>query len=297
MHWSSTVFGLLLGFLLVLIASCARHDQSQNTTNHADDLRLVSLSPAISRALVDLELAAHLVGRSPFCESVDQAIPVVGDLLNLDYERLLRVQPTHVLVQPPATGVDPNLLTLAARHNWTVATWPLHGISDIDRMLRELPEIIEHEGLPQRSSHLRQQMDAVLTCDEQAMSWDRPTMLITSLDPVGAFGRETYLHDVLVGLCGINAVTASHYPQFTLEDVVRMNPQAIILVRPGTSPDAPPSAAMRTLMSLDIAAVRNGRVAVLHDDDAFLPSSSIVNVAGEMRDILRRFADSSEQQP
>jgi ABC-type hemin transport system substrate-binding protein len=86
--------------------------------------RIVSLSPALSRTLVDLGLADHVVGRTAYCASLDPAIPIVGDLYELDYERLIRLEPTHVLLQPAsATGVDPQLRRLAEERGWTIGAW------------------------------------------------------------------------------------------------------------------------------------------------------------------------------
>src|SRR5436190_23420947 len=47
----------------------------------ATTVRLVSLSPAITRTLVDFHLESNIVGRTPHCYSVDKSIPVVGDLV------------------------------------------------------------------------------------------------------------------------------------------------------------------------------------------------------------------------
>ncbi|MCA9290710.1 MAG: hypothetical protein KDA25_06255, partial [Phycisphaerales bacterium] len=72
------------------------------TTPRPGAVRVVSLSPAISSTLRDLGLDPLVVGRTPWCDALDPDVPVVGTLLDVDAERLARLRPTHILVQPPA---------------------------------------------------------------------------------------------------------------------------------------------------------------------------------------------------
>ena len=111
-----------------------------------------------------------------------------------------------------------------------------------------------------------------------------------------AFGRDTYMHDIITRLGASNAVKAQGWVQLSLEDVVRMNPEAIVLVldtMPGSSPS--PSEALRPLQSLQTAAVRDRRLALLTHPDALLPSSGVVEVADAMRGVLERLARAPDQ--
>ena len=281
----SSVLSLLILMLAVLACRC-----SESGDSPADDgrsVRIVSLSPAISRTLIDFSLADAIVGRTPFCELLDPQIPVVGDLLNLDYERLVRLRPTHVLVQPPAMGVDRRLVELAEQHDWTLAQWHIDTLEDVKTMVAELPEALDDDSLIERAVELELAIDDALRPSE--VLWQGTTLLVASTDPVGVFGTGTYLHDVIAALGATNAVALANYPQLTLEDVTRLDPEAIILVRPGAPESLEPGAALRALASLDISAVRDGRIALLSHPDAFLPSTGIIGMADELRTILDQF--------
>ena len=130
---------LALGFWLT---ACTEHNTGQpGKSTGAGQLRIASLSPAISRTLADLGLADRLVGRSRFCRAVEPAIPVVGDLTSVDYEILIRLKPTHVLLQPPLAGLDAELARLAQEQGWTLGVWPsINGVDDIEKLLKELPD-------------------------------------------------------------------------------------------------------------------------------------------------------------
>ena len=142
-RWRTTTWIIAAAF----IVGC-RQKYGPITTTPGEP-RIVSLSPAVSRTLVDFGLDDLIVGRSPWCASLDPAIPVAGDLYTIDYERLIRLRPTHVLVQPPAsTGLDPALQRLATEHGWVIGQWTFNTLDDITRMVRDLPGVLYPDDGP-----------------------------------------------------------------------------------------------------------------------------------------------------
>lgn len=268
--------------------------------------RIASLSPAISRTLVDLGLEDSIVGRSPFCDFLDGSVPIVGDLRSANYERLIELNPTHVLVQEPQAGGDPALRRLADEHGWELRQWSgVDTIDDIEAMVRDLPSILYEPGADEqaavaaRSAELLNEIASALAPGEAADElWRGRTLLVYALSPLGVFGRETYLHDVLVRFGAANAVEAEGWVQLTLEDVTRLDPGAIILIRPapreGRLEPIDPIEAAGALATLDIEATRARRIAILAHPDAMMPSTAISEVAAEMRDVLRRLKGESE---
>lgn len=291
---------LLLIFLVTLwtLASCDGNSPSAALQpDDASHVRIVSLSPAISRTLVDLQLDHLIVGRTPFCDSLSRSVPIVGDLYDLNWEALVRVSPTHVLVQPPASGVSSALVREASARNWTLASWHIDDVDDILTLLRDLPETLFSDGRSEllrettgRASELTQKIRASLSPRGDVFTGS--VLLLIGLDPVTAFGEGTYLHDLLLALGGRNAITVRGYPQLTFEDLVRLKPEAVILVQPGGSPDA-----VRTdqLNRFDIPAVKADRVAVLTHPDALLPSSAVASVADELAVILESVARAEQE--
>ena len=259
------------------------------------ELRIVSLSPALSRTLVDFGLADNVVGRTPFCRSLDPGVPVVGSLLDVDFELLVKVMPTHLLVQPPAGGIDPDLGALAAQHGWTVGEWHIDTIDDIERLILDLPDVLFDVDSPQhaeavtRAAELVNEIAAVLSPGGD-QRWPWRTLLVSDAHAVSVFGRGTYMNDLLLAMGGTNAIDVDGYPQLSLEDVVRLDPEAIILIVPGLSQPADPVAAAGALGTLEISAVRDGRVAWLAHPDVLVPSSGVVDVAREFRRVLRTLA-------
>ncbi len=283
-----------------LLVGC--RGESEPPTTMPGEPRIVSLSPAISRTLLDFRLGHLVVGRTPWCSSLDQAIPVVGDLYALDYERLIRLRPSHVLLQPPAsTGLDPALQRLAAEHGWTIGQWTFNTLDDITRMVGDLPAILYPVDTPARTrtaaraEELLARIAAAVTppvSSQAAGALSGRTLLVADVEPVViTFGRGTYLHEALLALGGENATTARGWAELSLEDVLRLDPDTIVLVRDRGPADVDPMEAAGPLGKLDTTARRLGRIAVLWHADAKLPSSAVSDVIQELRRVLLRLGD------
>jgi ABC-type hemin transport system substrate-binding protein len=297
MRWSNRLSlpALLLTLALAACAGCRRSPEPRGEPPAAP--RIVSMSPALSRTLIDLDLGDRLVGRSAFCRSVPEDLPIVGNLHEVDYERLIRLQPTHVLLQPPsASGPDPQLARVADEHGWIVAHWTINSVEDIEQVIRDLPGVIypqdsaEQAAAAGRAATLLNEIAAELTPRGGPPAPQR-VLLVADVEPVWVFGRRTYLDDVLTALGGGNAVAAEGWVELSLEDVSRLDPDAVIVVRDVGDPEPDPMEAAGPLTRLDIAACRDRRIAVLWHPDAKLPSSGVRGVAKQMRRVLAALAE------
>jgi ABC-type Fe3+-hydroxamate transport system substrate-binding protein len=231
------------------------------------------LSPALSRTLVDLGLGDLVVGRTAYCASLPQDLPVVGSLYDVDFERLIRLEPTHVLVQPPsASGPDPRLQRLGDERGWIIAHWTINSIDDIEQVIRDLPGVL-YADRPERQAAVAGRAAELL--NEIAAG-------VTPPGDGGWHGRTLLVSD------------AEGWVQLSLEDVGRLDPEAIILVRDRGSRDVDPLEAAGPLRKLDTSARRHDRITVLWHADAKLPSSGVVGVAGEMRRVLQSLAGTDD---
>ncbi len=295
-HLQPIVWAALLAVVFSLVAfGCKRGSNPSSAPTNSSPVRIVSLSPAITRTLVDLNLQASIVGRTPHCASVDQAIPVVGDLLNVNYEQLVRLQPTHILVQPPESGIDEKLLSMAKERGWHIKQWRLDSLDDIETLLREIPGFLFADGTKEmadstaKAAELTNRIASALSPGTKPIYHGR-TLLVYSVAPVSVFGQGTYLDGVLKALGGTNAISAKDWVSISYEDLVRLNPDAIIFIKPGLKENSPYLVA-GSVWELDMTATSERRLAVLTHPDAFSPSTGVIGVAEELRGILETFGE------
>jgi len=282
---------LLLGGVCALVG--CRQDESSADRASAkpasaqSELRIASLSPALTRTAVSLGLSQRIVGRTRWCDGIPSTIAIIGDLQEFDAERLVRLAPTDLLVQPPAAGIDPGLRALAARHGWRVHAFPLDGLADIDGMLAALPSAMldpttaDGAALRARAEAARAAIRTALDARPAAVAQAGPTAILFAIEPPLAFGRGSYLGDIFEALGGVNAVATAGYPAISLEDLYRLAPRTIVLVA-GEGSMLKASA----LDHLELEAVKSGRVVLLVHDEAMRPGPGVPALARALIEAL-----------
>jgi iron complex transport system substrate-binding protein len=248
----------------------------------------------MTRTLTDLGLGSQVVGRTPFCDSVGEDVPVVGSLLDVDYERLIAVNPTHLVIQPAAAGTDPELERLAAAHGWVLVEQGLDRLEDVEHFLsalagvaKALPDAPHDEAgaaLVTRCLDESERLRALRTQAPAAQAMS--ILLLVGNDPVTAAGTDTFVSQMLVAAGGRNAVTASGYPELSLEDVAKLNPEGIILFREKAPAESAAAVALQPFRESPTLAGRERRVAIHVDPFAMLPSTQATGVVGRLRELI-----------
>lgn len=255
--------------------------------------RIVAMSPGIAVTLRDLGVADRIVGRHAFDMVLPGSVPVCGDERELDYESLIRVRPTHVLVQAGRRAIPERLATLASERGWTVERLDLLTLDDV----RASASRFAHQfcAEPARAADLEARMAAAWS--RRAGGFDKAgrILILAAVSPSSALGPGSWHHQILERIGGTPAITEGD-PYITLdaEDVLRIAPDGIVLVlprSPGAAPGPPPPVdELKSLLgrvgTLDIPAVRSGRVALIDDPLAHTPSTAMIGLADELARIL-----------
>jgi ABC-type Fe3+-hydroxamate transport system substrate-binding protein len=163
-------------------------------TRHAPaarDCRIVSLVPSITELLIDLDLAAQVVGRTGFCvhpRAAVESIPKVGGTKDVKLDALRALAPTHVIV-----NVDENdAATVEALRAFVPHVVVTHPNAPEDNLpLYRLLGALFHRGAQAEAlcTRLQAQLDA---CRTRAWPHERVLYLIWK-DPWMTVAADTYI--------------------------------------------------------------------------------------------------------
>lgn len=327
---STTARGVLMGAALALLGLGAwlmarglspgprpfARPKEAAAAPESPDLRLVVLSPAIAVTLRDIGLADQIVGRHGYDMVLPKNIPVCGDQLGIDYEALLRVRPTHVLLQQDAKGVPDRLTELAGEHGWKIRVYPLLKLDDIQRCVNDLhtefvivpqdlaegrnPPLLTGEAVMRRRADAEDRLVESLRFRGRHLAGAGRVLLLGAVDPPSALGPGSWHHEILTRIGGVPAITqGSPYMTLDAEDVLRLAPEGIVLVLPRAQ-DSPARASpatpdeLRVLLGrvgeLAIPAVTHRRLALIDDPLAHTPSTAMSRLADELAAVLEGWA-------
>lgn len=284
---------------------CRRATERARGTNEpgsAGELRLAAVSPAIAITLRDLGLESSIVGRHAWDMALDPAVPIVGDQASIDFEALVGVRPTHVLLEWGVREPPERLRAMASERGWLVRSWSLLSYAQVRSSIEEIAAFAA-QGRPAgealataaRAAALTKGLDKACAPVDGAAKAGR-VLLLGSTNPPAALGPGSFHQEILERMGATPATaTGGAYIQLHLEDLKALAPDAIVMVDPreprGTGEGAEPgwdalAARLGGIAGLDIPAVRSRRVAVIDDPFSLTPSTALIPFAKRLAGIV-----------
>ena len=284
---SGIVRTLISILVMILLGACSGSDVASH--DESGGPRLASLSPALTAMVVELGSGDRICGRSQFCTAVDASIPVVGDLLNVNWEQLARVNPTHILIQSSPQSLDRSMVDLADRRGWTLIVFPLVTADDIQNAMAALPDELDLDDVEsgfakKRADSFQERIDEQFA-DLPAIPNER-VLFVSAMEPPLAWGRNTYLSQLAEQLGARNALQVDGWVPMGFEEVVRCRADRVIIVGAvEPDPEHPIFVAISRMPS-------QVRVDVLVDHGLLLPATRLPDIARSLRKVLVDRGDS-----
>lgn len=246
-------------------------------------VRVATTVPSVVELIAAMDCLDQLVARGRYCDWPPKVrnLPIVGDAIHLDQERLIMLRPDLLILNTANVAISRRLAERGIR----VISPRMETIDEvyevIDLLGRELNAPQEAERL---ARNLRADIDAV------AAKWNTDNrkidVMVTFPDlkggnSVNVIGRETFVHELIELVGGRNVVQTTGYPQMAMERAAHLNPEVIIISVPGDMgierSDEHYLAGWHRWQSM--SAVRNGRVHVLRENYLTLPGPRMAEAA------------------
>jgi iron complex transport system substrate-binding protein len=226
--------------------------------------RIVSLAPNHTEVLYALGLGDRVVGVTEYCNYPPEAVekPKVGDFVNADLELIVGLEPDLVLATTMHMAE-----TVPALQDQGVVVFVLDPQS-VASVLKEIRVLGQITGQEAAADALISDMQARIDAVQETVTAAPRLKVFWELGPeLFTVGPGTFVDD-LIGLAGgenVAADAAAPWPQLSVEAIILKDPDVIVLAdhnygqtvemvreRPGWE---------------DIAAVREGRVIEISNDD------------------------------
>lgn len=275
---------LVIGLLAANAAGC--RESTGGSTPATGERRIVALSPGIAETLAALGLGDSIVGRHAFDEFTGASVPSVGDQAGIDYEALLRVRPTHVLLERSAAGAPPRLLELSKARGFEVRVVPMLSLEEIRESIGRLPALVGSAEAEAGAASLLARLDAAFGRADGFGERAGRMLALYWTRPIGAAGPGSYHAEIVQSLGGSLALDdGAPYRQLDPEDVRRLNPDSIALFVPGADPGRLEDL-LGPLLALDLRAMREGRVALITHPRCQTPGPSAIEAAESLREAV-----------
>ncbi|MCC6681292.1 MAG: ABC transporter substrate-binding protein [Phycisphaeraceae bacterium] len=277
-------FPIAAALCVLLLTGCGRQTPPADT----DQRRIVTLAPALTQMVADLGVLDDVVGVAQHDPIADASLPVLGNFVQVDIERLLSVQPTLVMIMSGKEGVPPRLRELADAGRFQLEDYPTPTcIEDVLDTLHSMGAVLDcQRQADDLARHLNDQLRQVRV-DVAPLQQPRVLMVI-ALHPIMASGPGTVNDSLLQQAGGINAAENATVPAptFDREALLALQPDVILLMLPGAPPLTDHDDRLREFADVPVPAVRDGRIVLLNDPLIALPGTSLVATVRRIADAI-----------
>jgi iron complex transport system substrate-binding protein len=287
---------LLLLYLGVLL-SCRPSDSASRASeisviDHAQRLvqldspaqRVVSLVPAVTDMIIEVGAAGRLIARTQFDNDPQLAsLPSTNNALTPSLEWLTTLQPDLVIswLDQPSRSTVERLVTLGI----PVYSARTGSIDDVVRTARDLGRLL---GVPRQVDSTVTRLQAGLDSVRASVAGHPPTsiLFLIAVQPPMAAGDSTFVGELirLAGGKNVIADVGALWPQISVEEIIRRQPDVIVLSHEQRTDVLP---ALRTMPGWrELKAVREGRVVRVDPDVFSRPGPSMLMAARQLAEIL-----------
>ncbi|MGH9709529.1 MAG: ABC transporter substrate-binding protein, partial [Candidatus Acidiferrales bacterium] len=242
--------------------------------------RIVALAPNLTEIVYALGAQDRLVGVSNYSDYPPEAksMPRIGMPMNPNLEAIVAAHPDIVLIT--TEGNRRETADELARLGISVYATNPHSVESMLESIEHIGGVI---GAAQQAdsvaANLRKRLDALKS--KLASTSVARIFFVVGENPLISLGEHTFIADALRYAGAQSVVHAKQdWPQISLEEVVRLNPDYIVFASSGFSGEDSTAKQLAELRSeagwRELAAVREGRVVVV-SDEIDLPAPGLID--------------------
>jgi iron complex transport system substrate-binding protein len=247
--------------------------------------RVVSLVPSVTQTVVALGAGDRLVGRTEYDRDSSLAkLPLVGRGLSPSVEAIVALRPDFVVVW--ASDKRGDRRSQLEKAGISVYAFDVQDTTDAYRVIRVMGQVLAR--VPQADSLLAGIRASLQATRAQASGRSRRRVFyVVYNDPPMTTGPGTFI-DQLLDIAGVENIfkdASSHWPTVSLEEVVKRDPDIVVL------PVGEMSAEVGTRLKgtpgwRDLRAVKNGCVALVDADLTNRPGPDVAVAARRLETLL-----------
>lgn len=269
---------LLWGMFLIGWGGNPGHQAAAEATAGGPPQRIISLAPSLTEILFALGLGNQVVGVTDFCDYPEEAQrkPKVGGYVSPSLEAIIALRPQLVLAVPDLTNQP--LLERLSQLGIRVLGHKARNLQDIWSTIEAIGWTTATQTRAQNLvSEMQERVDRIQKITRKALRVR--VLFVFSYDPLVVAGGETFFDELIRLAGGINVAGDSRvqYPKYSLEEVLRRDPEVIFLPgRMGADLPAAGDSARSWKHWPGLSAVRQGRIYKANDTSLIRPGPRIV---------------------
>lgn len=187
--------------------------------------KIISLTPSITETLYLLDESTNVVGITSFCKKISDTQKIVGTYLEPNIETIVKISPTVVFISKE--GVRKEIVERLKKFNINVVVFePVNSYEEIKEQFLNISKYLNKEKIAKKVIKEYETKFKLNSVNRKKLK----ILCVISLQPLIVASDKSYIGDIIKYSGGINPVKSSlRYPQISVEEILKINPDVIIL--------------------------------------------------------------------
>ena len=227
---------LIISAVSVYLTGCGRAEEQVCQSAVIPDTAAVIFGPSLTEIFFEAGIGYRItaVDRFSVLPSGTVGISRAGDFLSPSMEIITRLEATSIHV----VGNNQTLTDLAEQMEIPCYTYSFDTMDDVFQSCLTIEQLYEDADLQQFTGSVNFVMDSLRT----AFSADPPdVMIVIYMEADGTItlaGHGTFYSDIMEGIgCTISAPEAGSYPGVSVEGIMWLDPDRVIILAPDGNSD------------------------------------------------------------
>ncbi len=254
--------------------------------------RIISLAPSITETLFFLGVGDKVVGVTRYCDFPPEAKSktVIGGVIDPNYELIVSLKPELIIMT--VEGNTREIFDKLSNLGFKIFVTNPRNFEGIFKTIVDIGKLC---GVESRANFLvdslREELEKVRRVNSKGT---KPKIfVILSLNPLMTAGRNTFINEIVKSAGGINVGEnlKQNYPIFSREEVLKVNPDIIILTDQNVGKDE--------LLKLFpewryIRAVKEDKIFKIDPDILLRPSPRVVLAVKVIAQLINKFSKQNQ---
>ncbi|MDI3535190.1 MAG: cobalamin transport system substrate-binding protein [Thermosediminibacterales bacterium] len=264
----------ITGFPLMIKDSLGREVKIEK-----EPKRVVSLAPGNTEILFAIEAGDKVVGVTKYCDYPPEAKTkeIIGGFSDPNIEKIVSINPDLVL----ATTMHEKTVKELEKLNIPVIVLHAQTAEGVIKIINLAGKAVGHEKEAAAvTASMKEKIGSITEKIKDIPEKDRPSVYYEVWrEPIMTAGPKTLIHDLITLAGGINigADAETDYPQYSVETLLKKNPDVMIAPDLHGSNTATLGKVKQRPGWSNISAVKNNRVYLIEDDLITVPGPRVVD--------------------
>jgi len=239
-------YRIVLCFLLIIVISSLSCSNDLPANNSAG-LKIISLSPSVTRQIIDLEAENNLVGVTPYCPQSKTGVAIVGTYINPSIETIISLKPDIVFMSEEDRDIQRDNFFKKFGLNY----YKFGRNDSFESICNNYKKLSDMIG---KRDHAEKKIDSYIGRINRTKFPSIPLLggvpegrggrcpkagwsvaFLISVKPLITVSDQSYISDIIHKSGGINIFKdlKNPYPILTLEALIIKQPDVVIVMNPG----------------------------------------------------------------